>query len=232
MGGEAEPRQRLPAGPVDEGVGVDLGDKMFGRDDALGQVIDLLEIVAAGDRQLAGVPEEFERGLRRVPVPPTARLVILGFHLARHDRAALADLLVGLVEGLVEPLALPFGPVLQDARLAPHEAVLPVGKEGGRDDRGVVGPVLEERAVLFQKRGQVFRPVGLVAREEDLVMGALDGRDAVDLDEAEVVDQVVEPGLAEREMRRAGQPLPLEEDFSRLGVGERNRHGREGRGCS
>jgi hypothetical protein len=51
-------------------------------------------------------------------------------------------------------------------------------------------PVLEQRAVLFQQRGQMLALVGLVAGKEDLVMGALDGLDAVDLDEADLVDQL------------------------------------------
>lgn len=85
-------------------------------------------------------------------------------------------------------------------------------------------PVFEKRAILFEKMLQIFRPIGLVAGEQDLVMGALDPLDAVDLDEAEFADQVVELLTPERLCRRAGQALPFQEDFPRERVGDGNRH--------
>ena len=97
-GGKAEPAERRAAGPVDEGLVVDLRGMMLGGNDPLGEVIDLLEPLAAGDRQLARVPEKLERGLGGMPVPPAAGLVALGLHVARHDRAMLADAGIGLLE--------------------------------------------------------------------------------------------------------------------------------------
>ena len=88
-------------------------------------------------------------------------------------------------------------------------------------------PVLEKQAVLFEEMLEILWPVGLVAREENLVVGALSPLDAVDMDETEIVDQVVEPITPERPGRRAGQALPFQEDFSRERVGDGNRHGFE-----
>ncbi len=69
-----------------------------------------------------------------------------------------------------------------------------------------MGPVLEQSAVLFDERLQILPPIGLVARKQDLVMRPLDPLDAVDLDKAEIMDQLQQPGLGQRQMRRPGKP--------------------------
>jgi hypothetical protein len=86
-------------------------------------------------------------------------------------------------------------------------------------------PVFEERAVLFQKRGQVFAPVGLVAGKEDLMVGALDGLDTVHLYEAEIVDEVQQAGLGQCAVRRGAQPLLGKKDAAGIGIGKKIRHG-------
>src|SRR3546814_15422029 len=58
-----------------------------------------------------------------------------------------------------------------------------------RDDRGVVRPVLEQQAVALVQPRELLLPVGLVAREENHVMRALDRLDRIDLHEAEMLDQ-------------------------------------------
>ena len=85
-------------------------------------------------------------------------------------------------------------------------------------------PVLEERAVLLGQMGEILRLVCLIAGKEDLVMRPLDPLDTVDLDEAKVVDELIEPLTSERLCRRAGQTLPFKEDFSRQRIGDQNRH--------
>ena len=87
-----------------------------------------------------------------------------------------------------------------------------------------MGPVLEEQPVLFEQRRQILAAVGLVAGEQDLMVRPLDRLDAVDLDEAERLDQLVQSLPAKLPVRRARQPLPLEEDLSRLAVVDQNRH--------
>ena len=85
-------------------------------------------------------------------------------------------------------------------------------------------PVFEKGAILFQQRGQVFAPVGLVAGEQDLVMGALDRLDAVDLHEAELMDELQEPVLGQGAIRRCTQPLFGNEDAAGIGIREQIRH--------
>jgi hypothetical protein len=53
-----------------------------------------------------------------------------------------------------------------------------------------VRPVLEERAPVDEQPLQVLAPVARIAREQDVVVRALDGRDAVDLHEAEPAHHV------------------------------------------
>ena len=84
--------------------------------------------------------------------------------------------------------------------------------------------MLEERAVLLRQMGEIGLAIGLVAGKEDLVMRPLDPLDAVDLDEAKVVDELIEPLTSQRLARRARQALPFEEDFSRERIGDQNRH--------
>ncbi|GMB81296.1 hypothetical protein NN6n1_20790 [Shinella zoogloeoides] len=72
----------------------------------------------------------------------------------------------------------------------------------------------------------MLAPVGLVAREEDLVMRPLDGGDAVHLHEADIVDELQQPRLAEKAAGRGAEALSGEEDAPGFGIGEKNRHGR------
>ena len=87
-------------------------------------------------------------------------------------------------------------------------------------------PVLEKLTVLLQEMLQVLPPIGLIAREQDHVMGAFDCRDAVDLHEAELVDQAQQASLVQATRRRQGEALPLEKDPPRLLVWNENRHAR------
>ena len=79
-------------------------------------------------------------------------------------------------------------------------------------------PVFKQRPVLFEQLGQMFAPIGLVARKQDLVMRPLDGRDAVDLHEADIVDQLQQAGLGQGAVRRIGKPLLGEEDTAGVAV--------------
>ncbi len=201
-GGEAQTLQRAAAGPVDELVMADLRRMDMIRQHALDQIVDLLEVRAAGDGEFAGAPEVFERRLVRMPVPPAAGDMILRLDLAGHDGAVLQYALVGLLEGGLEPLTAPLAPALDQRQFLTAEPVFPIDEEGARQDRGIVRPVFEQRAVLFEQLGQMFAPIGLVARKQDLMMRPLDGADAVDLYEADVVDQLQQPRLGQGAVRR------------------------------
>ena len=52
-----------------------------------------------------------------------------------------------------------------------------------------MGPVFEQRAVVFDERGQVRALISLIARKQCHVMRALDGCDAVELDEPQLLDE-------------------------------------------
>src|SRR3546814_9480380 len=71
------------------------------------------------------------------------------------------------VELRLEAFAVPVALARAQARLLAQEAPLPVGKEAAGDDRGVVGPVLEQQAVALVQAGELSLPVGLGAREEE-----------------------------------------------------------------
>lgn len=86
-------------------------------------------------------------------------------------------------------------------------------------------PVFEEQSILLQEMLEILRSIGLIARKEDLMMRPLDPLDAVDLNEAQIMDQIIEPLTPERLGRRARQALPFEEDFACESIGDGNRHG-------
>ncbi len=110
--------------------------------------------------------------------------------VAGQHGTALGDALVGFVAAFFKSLAAPLAPTVDDGLAFPFEAVLPVAEEAAGDDRSVMGPVLEQFAVVFKQRCQMFAAIGLVAREQDLMMGAFHRRDAVNLNEADVMDQL------------------------------------------
>jgi hypothetical protein len=183
------------------------------RDHPLGKIVDLLEALAPGHRQLAGAPEIFQRRLRRVPVPPSAGVfatTLLRFvpaQVPRHDRALGADVVEHPVQHRLETLAVPLAPTFPQGLALPGEAAHPVGIEAGRDDRGVVGPVLEQRRLALQQVVELAVAVGVIARKEDQVVGALHRVDAVDLDEAQLLDQIVEALAGEAASHRPGKAL-------------------------
>jgi hypothetical protein len=76
-----------------------------------------------------------------------------------------------------------------EARLRGAKSVMPVGIELDGQERGVVRPVLEERATVAMERGERVACVAGRAREQDHVVGALDHIDRVELHEAEAAHQ-------------------------------------------
>ncbi len=86
-----------------------------------------------------------------------------------------------------------------------------------------MGPVFEQVA-LREQTVERLGPVGLPPREEDHVMGAGDGRDAVDLDEAQTVDQRQQRLALGRAGGRLGKGVEMQEQPAGERVGED--HGR------
>lgn len=228
MGGETQPFQRLAAGPVDEFGVLHFGLVMLTGNDPFGQIIDLLEVHTAGNCKLAGVPEIFECGLGGMPVPPATGLVSLLFKLPRQHRPGCGDALQRFAERGIETLTVPFAPAFLNDRLAAAEAVFPIGIKFRRQDGGIMRPVLEKRAILFQQRGQMVAPVGLVAGENNLVMGARHRADAVHLHEAEIGDELQQPILGKRLAGRGGKALPRQKNSPCCFVRNLDCHGPEG----
>jgi len=139
----------------------------------------------------------------RMPIPPPARrllqsAILISTQITGHGRSIIADMGQDLLQGIFETFAAPLAPLRQQGPAFAIEPVAPMGVERGRNNRGVMGPVLEQRSVLFQKAGQQRRPVGLVARKQNHVMGAGNRVDGVDLNKAEIMDDVLQPAAIER----------------------------------
>jgi hypothetical protein len=86
---------------------------------------------------------------------------------------------------VIEILAVPFGPAFSHRFLAAAELVLPVRIEIARHDRRIMSPVLEQGSFILKQLPELILPERLVAGKQDLVVGALDGGNAVDLNETD-----------------------------------------------
>jgi hypothetical protein len=89
----------------------------------------------------------------------------------------------------MEPVAVPILPAPVQPVTVARETQAPMGMERHRDDRGVMGPVLEGRPRAVVHPAQRGGPVGRTPRPEDQVMGARQRVDAVDLNEAQPLDE-------------------------------------------
>ena len=157
----------------------------FTREDALPEVVQSLEAVhAAGDDDLAAVPQRLEHHLRGLPTPHPDRA--LAFELPRRHRAALADHRAHLLRQLR---------VLGEHVAAPGVV--------GRHPRAVERPVLDrkearlvrpelEHATLCEEPGDGLARVGADPRAEDDPVAPLDGRDRVDLHARELADRLLD----------------------------------------
>ena len=117
-----------------------------------GEVVELLEVDAVGDGELAGAPEVFECGFGRFPVPPPPPAAGLGFASGRPGGIEVAG-----EEGAVAVDSGEHGGdggvgVFAEAAEVPAtglkllEAAVPVWEELGWDEGGVVGPMFEKLA--------------------------------------------------------------------------------------
>src|SRR5204862_5325621 len=90
-GGENAARLRCPQsrGADELPLAGDLRLQIPARDHPFGQIVEALELLAAGDGQLSGRPERVEHPLRRLPVPHSAAAAAL--EVAAAQRAAIAD---------------------------------------------------------------------------------------------------------------------------------------------
>jgi hypothetical protein len=153
-------------------------------------------------------------------------LCALRAEVAGHQRTLAADALPDLGQVVLEAFAPPFAPALGEPVPVAPKAMAPERVEAGRDDRGVVGPVLEQRGFGIDQPVQLLAPIGLVAREQDVVVGALHGLDAVDLDVAQALDQIEQAPIVEALGGIVRQPLGRQQQAPRRAVGDDRRMAR------
>ena len=158
------------------------------RDHPFREVVEALEALPAADGELAGGEEVLECPLGGLPAPHRLAAPLEG---ARRQRSLGAD--------AREHLALDRAH-LGGARPAPpvvlgqvRHAALEQRVVLDRQQAGLVRPVLEDRALGEQARDRPLVEGADAARERQPV-GAVDRRDRVELDGAEVADRVEQLG--------------------------------------
>jgi hypothetical protein len=86
--------------------------------------------------------------------------------------------------------------------------------------------VLEQRPPLLQQVLELRLAVAVGAGEQDVVMRLFQGRDRVDLHEAEAIDQGVEAVAGQRSGRRLRERVALQEQAAQVLVAQPVGHGR------
>ena len=128
-----------------------------------------------------------------MPVPPAGGAARLrGPQVPRGGRTGVGHVPQDGVDLLAPPVAPPLGPARPHPRLLPRELQPPHRVEPHRNDGGVVGPVLERRAVARHQMVQRLGPIAPSPGPQDHVMGPRQGADAVHLHEAEIVQHAAE----------------------------------------
>lgn len=200
--------------------------------DAFGEVVQFFESCAAGDRNFSNSPKMLERGLARVPVPPSAAAVIRSFLLevSTADRPINSNAGVDSFEQGRGIAAKAFMPPRISLRAVgiPGEARFPMFVPTGGDQTGVVGPMFEQGSVLLQQTSEGLVAIRLQASLQDEVVGSFQHVDRVDLDESKSFDQALHRSRARSRGGRGGQPLGGEQDAPALPGGN---HARMGGGC-
>ena len=69
--------------------------------------------------------------------------------------------------------------------------------ENPRNNRGVVGPVLEDGSLALMQLGKLMRAVAMIAGVQNHVVRALDRADAVYLNKSQALDGLKQPRLCE-----------------------------------
>ena len=193
---------------------------MMRRDHPLAEVIIFSEVEPVGGRQFAGIPELVHHPLVRRTVPHlflAGNLRIKGLcrqrPLCRDPRLYLfaADLRCRFFErGIARHL------LAQSPELA-----LPHRVKFHRQDRSVMGKMFEHRPVLAEHLVEHRFAIILVAAPQDMMVGAGDILDRVELDIAEAADRILQ---VERSGRCLRQPLCLQPEPARLPVADPQRH--------
>ena len=116
----------------------------------------------------------------------------------------------------------PFG---THPRFIGFKTMFPIGQKTRRDDGCIMSPVFEQIALLFKQMAQMFALVGLIAGKQDLMMCALNRANAVDLHEAQFLDELQQAIPPKRGIRRGTQALTVEENQSCICIRNQSAHG-------
>ena len=120
-----------------------------------------------------------------MPVPPAATGFPLRSDVSRHRRPVSPDHREYFIKNFLKTFVARLSPPLQQHCPLTFEAISPVWVVFDRNNRSVVCPVFKKRAFAFEQTGQLRRPIGLVPREQDHVVGTGDRIDTIDLNETE-----------------------------------------------
>ena len=190
-GEDLEAVGRSGTGPFAVGFRVGAGQGVGLREHPLGQVVDLLETLPPGHQQLAAAPEEVQGGLLGFPAPPGAPAVRV-LEVRGLQWSLLSDAVPHgghhLCGVRAPEVVLPPGVPLEPAPV-PLEPGLPVGIPRRGDGGGIVGETLEEVLAVLQQAAQVLGPVGVPAGGQGEVVGPGHHIDAVNLHEAQALNQ-------------------------------------------
>jgi len=191
------------------------------RDHPLCQVVIFAKPATVADRQTTRPPEEFQRGLRRVPVPPPGRSLRFALaHVRGRRRAVFGDPLQNRIQFRIPARALPFRPAAAHRGLIAFEFEPPHRVEIHRHNGRVVGPVFKGCAIAPHRVFQRARAILPPPRPQDQVMGPGQRIDTVDLDEAKLVQQLGKVRPPARPGGRSQQVMPVEEQAAGLMVGQ------------
>src|SRR3569623_3539780 len=193
----------------------------LGRQHALWQVVLAFELAPPRARDLAAPEQKLDRGLGIRPRPPAAAgpllLLRLGeLDLAGRERAAVGDDAQDILDERLAPLRHLAHPAPRLVRGLCHAYPQP-RLELDRHERGLVGPVLEQRARRFpRERIERVAVVRTAPRERGQVVRARQHVDRVDLDHAELVDERAQHRLSHprgpraEALRRDREPARLD----------------------
>ena len=192
----------------------------LGRDDPLRKVIDAREVLRSPPRRDAtGEEQGLERGLPVVVVPPRSLLADPRLEIAGDEWAVVDDPPVDLLDvvTLLLDSAPEAGPRVGAAHAPAVEVVLL-----GRDEAGLVHPVLEQLAVARRVVDQRAR-VRTEPREQRQFLAAHEHVDRVDLQQPDPVEHPPQmPPVDATGRARIAEALRRERNPLRLRVGERD----------
>ncbi len=130
------------------------------RQDAFGEIVDPMKIMALGDHQAAGGKQYFQRAFFRFPFPPAAAFTVGTLEIGRAHRAVLVDMLQQQFYGRAMFIH-PFGGIFPAHRAGIDHAVAVQTVIFDRQETGFMRPVLEQLALLQQ----LIQPLLRIAAE-------------------------------------------------------------------